>query len=152
MSELYINILLLLEKKGVSGYKMCKDIGIRPSILSDLKSGRKKGLHAETAQKIADYLGVSVNRMMNYRAFERMDQQFKGYDIGAEAERMHKNGYELNPNFEEDGIEWIKIEQTEKSSTPEGAELEFTDMELLNAYKVADDVTKELIRRALGLK
>lgn len=45
-----------------------------------------------------------------------------------------------------------EAEQKEKSSTPEGAELAFTDMELLNAYKSADDVTKELIRRALGLK
>jgi hypothetical protein len=32
--------------------------------MTDLKMGRKKGLNAETAQKIADYLGVSVGYLL----------------------------------------------------------------------------------------
>ena len=39
---------------------MCLDLGMSKSTLSDLKSGRKKSFTAETAQKIASYLGVSV--------------------------------------------------------------------------------------------
>ncbi len=108
MCTLYENIKSICDNKGVTGGKMCSDLGISRSILTGLKNGTKKTISADTAQKFADYLGVSVDRVL--------------------------------------GVE------NEKSSTPEGAELEFTDMELLNAYKVADDVTKELIRRALGLK
>ena len=33
--------------------------------MTDLKSGRKKGITAETAQKIADYFSVSVDRVLN---------------------------------------------------------------------------------------
>ena len=42
-------------------------------------------------------------------------------------------------------------EQKEKPSAENGEELAFSDMELLAAYKSADEVTQELIRRALGL-
>lgn len=42
-------------------------------------------------------------------------------------------------------------EQKEKPSADFGEELEFSDMELLAAYKSADEVTRQLIRRALGL-
>ena len=143
---------MLLEKKGVSGYKMCKDIGIQPSILSDLKSGRKKGLHSETAQKMADYLGVSVNHMLNYQLHQRLNQQFKGYDMGVEAEKMRQQGYELNPDYEEDGVVWIKTDQKEKSPTPEWVGLEYSDIQLLEAYKKADPITREAIQRILKLQ
>jgi transcriptional regulator with XRE-family HTH domain len=39
---------------------MCLDLGMSKSTLSDLKSGRKKSFTAETAHRIASYLGVSV--------------------------------------------------------------------------------------------
>lgn len=64
MSDLYKIISSLCEKHGVSGYRLCKDIGIQPSIITDLKSGRKKGLNAETASKIADYFEVSVGYLL----------------------------------------------------------------------------------------
>ena len=41
MSKLYNNIVSLCESKGITGYRMCKEIGIQPSILTDLKMGRK---------------------------------------------------------------------------------------------------------------
>lgn len=43
-------------------------------------------------------------------------------------------------------------EQKEKLSAQTGEELEYSDVELLAAYKAADEVTRELIRRALKLK
>lgn len=43
-------------------------------------------------------------------------------------------------------------EQKEKPSAETGRELDYSDMELLAAFKSADDVTRELIRRALGLQ
>jgi transcriptional regulator with XRE-family HTH domain len=39
---------------------MCTDLGISKSLMTDLKSGRKKTVNAETAQKIATYFDVSV--------------------------------------------------------------------------------------------
>lgn len=42
--------------------------------------------------------------------------------------------------------------QKEKPTTPEGSELNLSDMELLSAFKQSDEATQELIRRVLGLK
>lgn len=47
-----------------------------------------------------------------------------------------------------DSFKWKK----EKSPTPEGAGLNYSDKQLLDAFRDADEVTKELIRRALKLK
>ena len=64
MSDLYNRIMSLCEKKGVSGYRMCKDIKIQPSILTDLKMGRQSGLSAKNADKMAAYFGVSVGFLL----------------------------------------------------------------------------------------
>lgn len=60
MVTLYEKLCLLCKQKGVSGGKMCADLGLSRSVMSDLKSGRKKGFSAEIAQKIATYFGVSI--------------------------------------------------------------------------------------------
>lgn len=64
MSKLYNNIVSLCESKGITGYRMCKEIGIQPSILTDLKMGRKEGLSSKNADKIARYFGVSVSYLL----------------------------------------------------------------------------------------
>lgn len=64
MSELYNVLVGLCEERGITGYRMCKDVGIQPSIMTDLKMGRRSGLKADTAQKIADYFGVSVGYLL----------------------------------------------------------------------------------------
>lgn len=43
---------------------MCKDIGIQPSILTDLKMGRKEGLSSKNADKIARFFGVPVGYLL----------------------------------------------------------------------------------------
>ena len=43
---------------------MCLDLGFSKSLMTDLKMGRKKGINAETAQKIATYFGVSVGYLL----------------------------------------------------------------------------------------
>lgn len=60
MGKLYDRISDLCDKKGISRTKMCRDVGIQPSIMTDLKMGRQSGLSAKTAQRIASYFGVSV--------------------------------------------------------------------------------------------
>ena len=64
MCTLYERIIELCKKRGVSGSRMCLDLGLSKSTLSDMKHGRTKGLTTTTAQKIATYLGVSVGYLL----------------------------------------------------------------------------------------
>ena len=64
MCTLYERIIDLCEERGVSGSRMCLDIGLSKSTLSNMKSGRTAGLTATTAQKIASYLDVSVGYLL----------------------------------------------------------------------------------------
>ena len=60
MVTLHERLSSLCEEKGIKGGRMCTDLGISKSLMTDLKSGRKKSVNAETAQKIATYFDVSV--------------------------------------------------------------------------------------------
>lgn len=64
MSNLYEKIYDLCEEKGIKGAKMCTDTGISKGLLTDLKMGRRTGVSAVTAQKIATYFGVSVGYLL----------------------------------------------------------------------------------------
>lgn len=64
MRTLYDRIIDLCNSKGVSGSRMCLDLGLSKSTLSDIKSGRKKGVSTTTAQKIASYFNVSVGYLL----------------------------------------------------------------------------------------
>ena len=64
MCTLYDRITELCKAKGVSGSRMCLDLGLSKSTLSDIKSGRKKGISTSTAQKMAAYLDVSVDYLL----------------------------------------------------------------------------------------
>ena len=63
---IYNRISDLCSQHGITGGKLCADIGISRGILSDLKAGRKKDLTATTAYKIAKYFGVSVGYLLGY--------------------------------------------------------------------------------------
>lgn len=64
MCTLYERIIDLCHSKGVTGSRMCLDLGLSKSTLSDIKSGRKKGVSTETALKIASYFNVSVGYLL----------------------------------------------------------------------------------------
>lgn len=64
MSNLYEKIYDLCEEKGIKGAKMCTDTGISKGLLTDLKMGRRTGVSAVTAQKIASYFDVSVGYLL----------------------------------------------------------------------------------------
>lgn len=90
MSTLYENIKELCEAKGISGGKMCLEIGISKSTLTSLKNGRTKAIKTENIQKIADYFGVSVDRVLYGKYPEPLKIQYEGYRIGREDERNHQ--------------------------------------------------------------
>ena len=64
MGTLYENIAKLCEEKGIKGGKMCTDLSISKGLLTDLKMGRRSGISAKTADKIANYFGVSVGYLL----------------------------------------------------------------------------------------
>lgn len=64
MAEMYKIIDTLLEKKGISGAKMSSDLGMSRSFMTELRKGRAKCIKLDTAQKIADYFGVSLGYLL----------------------------------------------------------------------------------------
>lgn len=64
MSTLYENIRNLCSEGSIKPGRMCVDLGLSKSLMTDLKAGRKKTIRADTAQKIADYFGVTVDRVL----------------------------------------------------------------------------------------
>ena len=55
----------------VSFSKMCVDLGLSKSLNTKLKSNPAKTINGETAQKIADYFGVSVDRVLGSEQKEK---------------------------------------------------------------------------------
>lgn len=66
MSILYDRIFTLCTQSNITPCKMCAELGISRSIVTDLKAGRKKDLTATTAYKIAKYFGVSVGYLLGF--------------------------------------------------------------------------------------
>lgn len=64
MCTLYERITELCKARGVSGSRMCLDLGLSKSTLSNIKNGRASGISTSTAQKMATYLGVSVGYLL----------------------------------------------------------------------------------------
>lgn len=65
MADMYKKIDELLSQKGISGAKMSADLGMSRSFMTELRKGRAKSVKLETAQKIADYLGVSLEYLLD---------------------------------------------------------------------------------------
>lgn len=60
---IYQRISELCASKGISGAKMCADIGVSRQLLTELKSGRSKTISLTTAQKIAEYFDITVESL-----------------------------------------------------------------------------------------
>lgn len=97
MSTLYESINSLCKERGIKGGKMCVDIGISKTTMTDLKSGRRTGISMDTARKIADYFGVSVDRVLGSEQKEKSStpegaELIPGYDdLSEENKRKTKD-------------------------------------------------------------
>ena len=67
MESLYQRIQSLCEAKGIRPGYLCDTLGLSRGLMTDLKMGRKKGVSAQTAQKIAAYFGVSVGYLLGQK-------------------------------------------------------------------------------------
>ena len=64
MADLYENIVKLCRNHGITGGRLCTELGFSRSTLSDLKAGRINSLSSQKLQKIADYFSVSVGTLL----------------------------------------------------------------------------------------
>lgn len=49
----------LVKARGITAYRVAKDIGLATTVFSDWKSGKSKP-KADKLKKIADYFGVTI--------------------------------------------------------------------------------------------
>lgn len=71
MGTLYESIKELCIENGIKPSKMCVDLEMSKSMMTKLKNGTKKNIETGTAQKIADYFGVSVDRVLGSEQKEK---------------------------------------------------------------------------------
>ena len=74
----------LLRERDISGSRMSADLGMSRSFMTELRKGRAKGVNAETAARIADYLGVSTDYLLGKSPTPQltddpMEQELAGY-------------------------------------------------------------------------
>lgn len=49
----------LMKARGITSYRVAKDLGLAPTVFSDWKSGKSKP-KVDKLKKIADYFGVTI--------------------------------------------------------------------------------------------
>ncbi len=71
----------LLRERGISGSRMSSDLGMSRSFMTELRKGRAKSVSAETAARIADYLGVSVDYLLgkDTKYSDPVERELAGY-------------------------------------------------------------------------
>ena len=78
LSTIYERLNWLCKENKITGAKMCRDLGFSKSMMTDLKMGRKKGVNADTAYKIAEYFGVTVAFLLGEEEKEKPTVQDDG--------------------------------------------------------------------------
>ncbi|SHJ53916.1 Transcriptional regulator, contains XRE-family HTH domain [Clostridium cavendishii DSM 21758] len=59
------NIKKIRESKGVSAYRLSKDANVGNATISQIESGKRQTLNADTLEKIANALNVSTNELFS---------------------------------------------------------------------------------------
>ena len=73
MDSLYDSILSLCDSHNIRPGRLCDELGLSRGLMTDLKMGRKKSVSADTAQKLAAYLGVSVSTLLGQEEASQTD-------------------------------------------------------------------------------
>lgn len=60
----FLKVDALVKKRGITFYKLAKDLGFAPTVFSDWKTGKSKP-KLDKLMKIAEYFGVSVEYFAN---------------------------------------------------------------------------------------
>ena len=70
MDNLFARIQSLCEEKGIRPGRLCDELNLSRSVMTDVKMGRKRSVSAETAQKIAAFVHVSVGYLLGQEGSE----------------------------------------------------------------------------------
>lgn len=81
MGTLYENILELCNRRNIRPGRLCDELGLSRGLMTDLKMGRKKGVNAETAQKIAGFFGVSVGYLLGQEGSDSVQDILDEVDV-----------------------------------------------------------------------
>lgn len=112
----------LLQKRGVTPYKVSKETGVTQTSLSNWKSGRNTP-SARTLQKLADYFGVTV-----------------GYLMGTEEEEPNATDKENNPIvLDDDALELLEeLKERPEMRTLFSVSRKATKEDILKAVKIIE--------------
>lgn len=69
----------LLQKNGISAYRVSKETGVTQTALSNWKSGRNTP-STQTLQRLADYFGVTIDYLMTGKSETPKKSQLKPRD------------------------------------------------------------------------
>lgn len=84
MDDLYKWIEDQCQKKGIRVSKLCADVEIRQSVLSDLKHGRTKTLSVQTAGKLANYFSVDITELLDFANPDNASGYYDGWQDARE--------------------------------------------------------------------
>lgn len=130
----------LCRRKGISKTKAALEMGLSNATPTKWKKTRATP-DLTTLQKVSAYFGVSVEDLMGdmlYLTTKDFNQDAADFIAG-----IHTNDFEkrLSKDFEK-----------EKTPTANAEGVQYTDMELLTAFRNADERTRDAIRTLLGIK
>ena len=115
MSTLYETIYSLCEQQKITGGRLCKEIGIQRSLITDLKMGRKKTLSAETLTKIAEYFGVSVDYLLGNEQKEKpAPQQEDELTIDTLEYALYGEARDLDEDEKQQVLDLVKLMKKKK--------------------------------------
>lgn len=91
MGNLYNRIQALCIARGITGYKLCQDLGMSKSFMTELRKGRTKSIKIETATKIANYFHVPVEQLLSESTAAQPSSLHNAQkpDISQELESLH---------------------------------------------------------------
>ena len=98
MLTMYDRILYACREKGFTPGYMCDTLGIRRSMITELKNGRTKNLSCEKVAVLSEFLGVSCDYLIT------------GSDHGSEFSQQERDlihAYRLAPLAEQENIRFM---------------------------------------------
>ncbi len=116
MNNFYRRVIGFCDERSISIYKMCKDVGISSSVMSEIKAGRRQGVSAATAEKMAKYFGVSLSYLLGYN---EIGDEYSEYSLYLDAIKNREEVRQLfdmvNTASKEDVEKAVKIIQIIKT-------------------------------------
>lgn len=100
----------LIQKKGITPYKVSKETGVTQTALSNWKSGKSTPT-TKTLQKIADYLGVTIDYLMTGEEKKEANAYYLNEETAATAQKI----------FEDDKVLFDVYRSTDKERLVEYA-------------------------------